>query len=196
MTVSAPSVRACTETLRDYVESADYAGYDPYDALNSPLIRLVGGTSKWVRLAATQAMRRCPVNVRPLLGVRKGHNPKAVGLFLWGYAKLFAIERKRAYLDRIDHLLGLLEQLKSAGYSGSCWGYNFDWQSRSVLRPKWTPTIVNTAFIGHALLDCFEVTGSQRALDLATTIPDFILNDLNRTSSDGTFCFSYSPLDN
>ncbi len=188
-------VKAHTHRLRAYVEAADYAGYDPYDALNSPLIRRLGAKSKWIRISATQFLRRCPLNMRPILGIRPGHNPKALGLFLWSYAKLFALEKDYAHLDKIDYLLDLLERSKSPGYSGNCWGYNFDWQSRTVLRPKGTPTIVNTSFIGHALLDCYEFTGSTRALEMAVSIKDFILRDLHKTRLDDTFCFSYTPLD-
>ena len=188
-------VEACLDRLTAYVEAEDYAGYDPYDALNSPLIRRIGAGSKWVRIAATQFMRRSPINFRPLLGIRKEHNPKGIGLFLWGYAKLYAVRRDPRYLERIDYLLGLLDRLRSHGYSGNCWGYNFDWQSRTFFRPKGTPTVVNTAFIGHALIDCYEITGKQIALDMAVPIKDFILNDLHRTHWDDTFCFSYTPVD-
>jgi len=189
------NITSCIDSLIAYVESADYAGYDAYDALNSPMIRRLGARSKWVRIGATQLMRRSPVNLRPLLGIRKGHNPKAIGLFLWGYSKLYALTGEQRYLERIDHLLNLLEQLKSPGYSGNCWGYNFDWQSRTFLRPAGMPTVVNTSFIGHALLDCYELTGRQEALAMAIPIKDFILGDLHRTSLDGTFCFSYTPID-
>ena len=86
-----PCVVEAVDRLLDYVERVDYAGYDPYDALNSPVIGLVGRRSKWVRIACTQFLRRCPVNLRPVLGVRKGHNPKGIGLFLWVYARLFKV---------------------------------------------------------------------------------------------------------
>ncbi len=181
--------------MLSYIESADYAGYDPYDALNSPLIRRIGANNKWLRVGATQLNRRSPVNLRPLFGIRKGHNPKGIGLFLWGYSKLYALTKKRRYMERVDYILNILEQLQSKGYSGNCWGYNFDWQSRTFMRPKGTPTIVNTSFIGHALLDCYELTDKQRALDMAIPIKDFILGDLHRTGLNGTFCFSYTPVD-
>jgi rhamnogalacturonyl hydrolase YesR len=178
-----------------YVEAADYAGYDPYDALNSPVIRKLSAKSKWMRIAATQVLRRSPVNLRPLLGIRKSHNPKGIGLFLWGYVKLYVVTHNQRYIERVEYLLGLLERLQSPGYSGSCWGYNFDWQSRTFLRPKGTPTIVNTAFIGHALLDCYELMGNEKALELAIPIKDFILKDLQRTHLDDAYCFSYTPVD-
>ena len=183
------------DRLSQYVDSVDYAGYDPYDALNSPFIRLVSSRSKWLRMAFTQLLRRCPVNLRGLLGVRKGHNPKGIGLFLGGYTRLYRVHKRQETLDKIQYLLDLLETLTSPGYSGSCWGYNFDWQSMTFLRPKGVPTIVNTAFIGHALLECYECTGLQQALDMALPIKDFILNDLHRTEAGDTFCFSYTPVD-
>jgi len=181
--------------LLAYVEAADYAGYDPYDALNSPLLQRLGAKSKWVRIAATQLLRRSPVNLRPLLGIRQGHNPKGIGLFLWGYSKLYALTREPRYLERVDYLLQMLERLRSPGYSGHCWGYNFDWQSRTFFRPRGVPTIVNSAFLGHALLDCHTHTGRQPALDLAIPIKDFLLNDLHRTRDGDSFCFSYTPVD-
>ena len=197
-TKNAQNRRGVSETidrLVDYVERAGYAGYDPYDALNSPLIRLIGRGSKWLRIACTQFLRRCPVNLRPVLGVRKGHNPKGIGLFLWGYAKLFRVRKNERDLEKIRYLLDLLDNLRSRDCSGNAWGYNFDWQSRTFFRPKGVPTIVNSAFIGHALLDCYEYTSLQRALDLAVSIKDFILRDLHRTREGETFCFSYTPVD-
>lgn len=188
-------VRQCISEVASYAEGKDYAGYDPYDALNSPVVRCIGRMSKCLRLGMTQLLRRSPVNLRPLLGIRKEHNPKGIGLFLWGYVKLYALEDDACYLERIDHLLDLLEKSSSKGYSGRCWGYNFDWQSRTAMRPKGTPTVVNTSFIGHALLDCFQVTGNRRALEMAVPIAEFILNDLHRTRLGERFCFSYTPVD-
>jgi rhamnogalacturonyl hydrolase YesR len=189
-------VENCINEMLSYIQAEDFAGYDPYDALNSPLVAGIGAKSKLVKIAATQFFRRCPVNLRPLFGIKKGHNPKGIGLFLWGYCRLFALTGNQAYLEKVDYLLDLLDKLKSVGYSGNCWGYNFDWQSRSAMRPRGTPTIVNTAFIGHALLDCFKLTGRQKALDMAVHVKDFILKDIHRTKSNDTFCFSYTPIDN
>jgi uncharacterized protein YyaL (SSP411 family) len=61
--------------------------------------------------------------------------------------------------------------------------------------PKYKPTIVNSSFIGHALIDTYRYAGNEKALDMALPIKDFILNDLNRKEEDGSICFSYTPLD-
>jgi hypothetical protein len=40
-----------TNRLLNYVEAADHAGYDPYDALNSPVLRALSVKNKWARIA-------------------------------------------------------------------------------------------------------------------------------------------------
>jgi hypothetical protein len=182
-------------TLRTWVEARDFAGYDPYDALNSPVLRLLSLGQKYGRIGWTQLMRRCPVNLRPMLGIRPAHNPKAIGLFLAGYSRLLQRDGHSEFVGTIRYLVSLIDRLRSKGYSGNCWGYDFDWQSRAAYVPRGTPTVVNTAFVGHALLDAYEATGFQDALALALPIRDFILRDLRRKVTAEGLCFSYTPVD-
>ena len=75
--------------LADYAEARRYAGFDPYDHLNSPLTGVLSLGTRFGRIALTQLGRRSPVNFRPRLFVRPGVNPKALALFLEGTVKLF-----------------------------------------------------------------------------------------------------------
>ncbi len=181
--------------LREYVEASDFAGYDPYDALNSPLIRALTFGRKWGRIAWIQVLRRLPINLRPLLFISKGHNPKALGLFLEGYVRLYRRGADPVLLKKIKHLIDLLDASKTNTASGHGWGYNFNWQSKVFLIHKTIPTIVNSSFIGHALLDAAEAQLDTRALKLAEPIGGFIVNDLHRTMEGDSFCFSYTPVD-
>jgi len=81
-------ISSSIDTLCRFIERDDFAGYDPYDALNSPIIRFLTFGRKYGRIAWTQFMRRLHVNLRPLLFIPKGHNPKGIGLFLGSYARL------------------------------------------------------------------------------------------------------------
>jgi len=181
--------------LEHFVQRHDYAGYDPYDALNSPVLCAASGGTKWGRIACTQLLKRCPVNVRPFLGIRPGHNPKALGLFLEGYARLHRREPCDEFADSAAYLIRRLAELSTPTRSGHGWGYNFDWQSRAFFVPKFTPSIVCSSFVAHALLDAAEVFGSQQAYQLALPVGEFLLRDLNRTIEGNCFCFSYTPLD-
>lgn len=185
--------------LKTYCESEGFIGYDPYDGLNSrffnslPLIR----NNRIARLAWIQTFKRSPANLRPLMGISKEYNPKALGLFLSGYCLLYKTDPKQAYVDRIKFFSDKIRELSSPGYSGSCWGYNFDWESRAFFLPKFTPTIVVSSFVAGALLDSYEIIPDKSIFDAARSTCDFILKDLNRTyDKEGDFAFSYSRLDN
>src|SRR5215471_15969126 len=76
-------------SLLRYCQDNDWAGYDPYDALNSTVLRVIPFfQNKFCRIAFTQAMKRSPLNLRPLLGIRKEQNPKALALFATALLKL------------------------------------------------------------------------------------------------------------
>jgi len=185
--------------LEEYCKKNNYSGYDPYDGLNSkffqffPFLR----NRRFFRLAWIQLFKITPLNLRRIFGVSKEYNAKGLGLFLTGYCNLYKMDNKEEYLEKINFLADTLLSLKSEGYSGACWGYNFDWQARAFFQPKGTPTVVASTFIGYALLDAYEITKRDDLLETAISIKDFILKDLNRTiDNEGDFAFSYSQLDN
>ena len=135
--------------LRNYCESQRYKGWDPYDGLNSRVFQALPyfkHKAFW-RLCVIQGFKRCPVNLRKLLGVPKGYNPKGIALFLQGYGNLYHAVNKNSALasvlgskdemkDKVVELAELLVSLQSKGeYHGACWGYNFDWQARRLFRP-------------------------------------------------------------
>ncbi|MDR2407894.1 MAG: delta-aminolevulinic acid dehydratase [Bacteroidales bacterium] len=184
--------------LRTACEEKDFKGYDPFDGLNSKFFRALPyiRNNRLCRLAWLQFFKRSPINFRPLAGVKKGHNPKALGLFLSGYCNLYKAEKKEDDLEKINYLTEKIYSCQSKGYSGACWGYNFDWQARAFFQPEGTPSVVVSSFIGGALLDAYEILHDEKLLKTARSTSDFILNDLYRTyDAQGDFAFSYSPAD-
>ncbi len=184
--------------LKIYCESEKFKGYDPYDGLNSRFFQAIPFLSKSriARLAWIQFFKRSPVNLRPCVGIKKDYNPKALGLFLSAYCQLYKAKPQQEYLDTCNFFIEKIYSSVSKGYSGACWGYNFDWQARAFFQPKGTPTIVASVFIANALLDAYEITKDDQLLKTARSTCDFILKDLNRTCDDkNNFAFSYSPLD-
>lgn len=194
--------------LKNYCEQEHFKGWDPYDGLNSRVFQLLPFLKKSAicRLVVIQGFKRCPVNLRRIALVPKGYNPKGVGLFLSAYCSLYRAAIKSPKLaknlgteegikKRITELAELLISLQSKGYSGACWGYNFDWQARRLfLFPKYTPTVVATNFCATALMEAYEVTKEGRYLEVALSAADFVIKDLHRTPYEGGFLFSYSPM--
>lgn len=183
--------------LRDYCEKQNYRGWDPFDGLNS---RIFNSTfinrSRLARLIWVQLFKRSPLNLRKIAIVNKGVNAQGLALFLSGYANIIHYDQTGEVERNIKKVIEELLNLKSRGFSGSCWGYNFAWQARAFYQPINSPTIVATSFVGNGLLDAYEVIKDEVFLDQARSACDFILNDLNKFyDKDGDFGFSYSPID-
>ena len=184
--------------LREYCERKSYKGWDPYDGLNSGLFQAFPflRNNRLSRLMWIQFFKRSPVNFRPILKVPKEMNPKGIALFLNGYCHLYNINPSEEYLDHIVDLGNTLLDLMSTGYSGACWGYNFDWQAKAFFQPKYTPTVVASTFAAYALFDAYEISCDRKFRDAAISTAGFVMKDLNRTyDEDGDFAFSYSPQD-
>lgn len=205
--------------LNEWLEGEDFQGWDPYDALNSPLLR-GAGRQRLLGIAFVQLLRRSPINLRPLLRIPKGCNPKAMGLFLATYAHKFLSTRKQGDLKWARFFHDWLIENISPGYAGACWGYNFDWPNRGFVAPAGTPTIVNTVFIAlsflhservfeysvqfpdwteHERFEARQEDGDGRnaeGVSVARSACNFILHDLNvlRPNSE-ELCFSYTPID-
>lgn len=185
------------EKLVKYCEIEKFKGWDPYDGLNSRLFRLLQlHHSKFFRQAIIQFNKKSPINFRPIFLIPKQENPKGLALFLTAYCNLYKVNPNLKTIEIINKLAYHLIELQSKGYSGACWGYNFDWQSRAFFLPKGTPTVVATSFAAYSLLDAYDITKNKDFLEAAISSKNFVINDLNRTPyNKNGFIFSYSPKD-
>ena len=186
---------ACAETatlkLLAYCKGNDWAGYDPYDALNSRVFTSLPVLDCRIpRLILTQVLKRSPINVRPLLLVPKTQNPKALALFLVSLLKLSRLGLLRDKAD-ITALRGRLEALRSPGVAHWCWGYSFPWQTRTKLVPRGTPNLVCTTFVANALLDAYEVTGDSHCCHMALSAAEYILKELYWSKGEDVAGFNY-----
>jgi len=183
-------VAATTRKLLAYCQENNWAGYDPYDALNSRLFKALPFLdSRFTRLALTQVLKRSPLNVRRVAMIPKTQNPKALALFLSSLLRLpdgIAENRDEVIGSMIERLAAV--RSPEAGYS--CWGYSFPWQGRSILVPAGAPNLVCTTFVAESLLDAYEQRQDLNCLQMAVGAAEYILNKLYWT--DGSAAgFSY-----
>ncbi len=178
-----------------YAEAHAYCGYNKFDALNSPLLKLLSSRSKWLRFAVTQAVMRSPWNLRPFLGVKKSVNPKGVALFASAYLNELRRTGSDTSLERARWCLERLEQTGVPTRHGLGWGYSFDWQSTLFFAPKYTPNAIVTVFCAEAFLKGFELVGDENYLHLARLAALFLRHDLPvlHESAD-ELCIGYVPL--
>lgn len=182
-----------------YLVRERFRGYDPYDALMSPIFKLpIFRSNKLVRLGAQQALRRLPINIRPFLRIPRGYNPVTLGLAVQGYSYLYAVDSQNADYYRAQALTCIdeLKRMRTSGQTGACWGYDFPWESRYGRLPAFAPTIVATGTITNGLFVAYELIGIEEAFSLCSSASKFVLHDLERTVElDGSFCWGYFPSD-
>jgi uncharacterized protein YyaL (SSP411 family) len=192
------------DELYAYCEAENFAGYDPFDGLNSRLFQSSPlKYSRFARLAFLQMVKRSAKNLRPALKIEKGVNAKGIALFALAELSRFRATNNSTHAENAKKLLEKLLDLKisiqnpkSKIQNRTAFGYNFDWQSRAFFAPEGTPTIVPTAFAAQAFLEGFELFGDEIYLETAKEICAFITEDLNRIDeTNEEVCFSYTPID-
>jgi hypothetical protein len=185
------------EELAVWCREREFAGHDPFDALNSRLFQATPlRRSRAARLIWTQLFKRSPLNLRAVARVPVEKNAKGTALF--AFSALAAFRRSQTVESACEAraLLDDLMQARLDGWSGAAWGYNFDWQGRAFFAPRGTPAIVPTAFAARALLEAARAFDDQSYLQTARSACDFILHDLHRSvETEREVCWSYSPLD-
>jgi hypothetical protein len=190
------SLPQAIETLRTWIETRQFAGYEPFDLLNS---RFLSGT--WARKALPailliQAGKRfAGLGLRQALKIPASRNPKALGLCLSAYCDLaqagYDVSAEAAWLKNE------LIRLRSPQEAEYCWGYDWDYLSlRGPRLPAFSPNCIATYFCATALLDMSEVFGDEEAKEIGESAARFMASRLNRSfESNDAICFSYTPHD-
>jgi polysaccharide biosynthesis protein VpsJ len=153
--------------IQAWGEARDWRGYDPYDALNSPVAGVLSLGTTFGRRLFTQAVKLSPLNLRPVLGIRPAWNAKALALVASGYAwsgQHAAAERWLTWL--------------AENRSGGGWGYHFPVQTRVFRYERETPNAIATAFVAQALMDGWELLGDERSRDVAIEAARFLSADM------------------
>src|SRR3954469_25051887 len=105
--------------LEQYCRKEQFQGWDPYDGLNSKLFQALPVLPKkrLTRLMWIQFIKKMPLNLRPLLGIEKGLNPKGLALFISGYARLAEVDgfREKA-VETVRMLADQVISLRTTGY--------------------------------------------------------------------------------
>ena len=185
------ALRGPLNALIDYCQQNNWAGFDPYDGLNSRIYQATPFMkSKVCRIAFMQVLKRLPVNLRPVLLVPRQQNPKALALFLAAFVKLAKIG-SLPDVRLLKEMIALLAETQSPDDRYCTWGYSFPWQTRGDLVPRGTANLVCTVFVSNALLDAYECSGDPQCLAMAASAADYILNELFWADGNRSIGFSY-----
>ncbi len=175
------------------METHGYEAYEPFDCLSSPLGRFTRFSPLADRLLQ-QVGRQCPINVRPLIGVKPLPSTKGRGYMAAGYLALYRATADPQYRRKAIENLEWLMAHKSPKFKEYSWANHFDYASRGGRYGKHESIIVWTSLIGQAFLDAFEMLGERRFLDVAESVCRWILALPKEKTASG-ICISYHMLE-
>jgi hypothetical protein len=170
------------------LQAVDFEGWDPYDALSSPVLRTVSRTPR-TRQVAIQSFKRLPVNLRPFVGMRPRRHAKALALCVSANALLAQFPGFGESRLLVETLAGDVVERAVTGSNGSIgWAYDFDVQTRWGFYPAGTPNAVVTAFAIHALFDAAALPDADPTFrDLAEAACQGALEMLLATIPEGQY---------
>jgi hypothetical protein len=191
-----PSLTQAIEALRTWIETRQFAGYEPFDLLNSPYL-----SGAWARNALPAIMfmqagkRFAGMRLRQALKIPPSRNPKALGLCLSAYCDLaqagYDVSTEATWLKNE------LMRLRSQHETEYCWGYDWDYVSlRGTRLPAFAPNSIASYFCGTAMMEMSKVFADLEALEIAESVARFLVTRLHRSfESMDELCFSYTPGD-
>ena len=91
--------------LSQWLERNDYRGYDTFDGLSSKLLRPLTFNNKYLHILLQQGVRRFPINLRPLIGVKKSHSTKGMGFIARGFIRMHEATGDAAWQDKAEFAL-------------------------------------------------------------------------------------------
>jgi hypothetical protein len=189
----AAAVRTATE-LERWGSARGWVGSDPYEGLNATRIVTPLHRSSLGRRAVTQLVKRSPVDLRPILGIRPEPDAAAIAHIVSSYARNGFLPDDEA-AAKLAAAVALLDRLRFIAFGKPCWGYHFDVQTRVFFYARGTPNAIASSFAGTALLDAHDATGDAQLLRQAEGVGDFLLRGVPQTADDGGAYFGYLPGD-
>jgi hypothetical protein len=123
--------------------------------------------------------------------------PIADAHYAMGFAMLAGRTGEEAHYRKAVSFLETLQRTRCPGFDNYCWGYPFDWVTRTGVMAANTPFITTTPYCYEAFSAVFELDGESRWLDTMNSAAQHAFTDIkDRVITEDTATAGYSPFDN
>jgi hypothetical protein len=173
-------------TLDRFAED-QFKGYNPYDILDSDVI-YKHVRNKNAILALTQFNKISPINFRKQFGIRKHHNPKALGLLLSALLKTDAVY----YKSEISDLKKILLENKSDKFENYSIGFPFPICLSHYTSVVNSPSLIITLFVAYSFIEDYHISGDERVLKTIESINNLIQSKLPKVENEDILYYSYN----
>ena len=122
--------------------------------------------------------------------------PIADAHYAMGFARLFEMTGQQEWLVRAREYLEALTESRCPEYEHYCWGYPFDWVTRTGTMPSGTPLITTTPYIYEAFESIYEIDGHKLWLEIMSSIAEHAFRDIpDKEISSTSASAAYNPVD-
>lgn len=124
--------------------------------------------------------------------------PIADAHFAMGFALLSRTAGADENYRRAVHFLEVLEQTRCPGFDDYCWGYPFNWETRTGTIPVGTPLITTVPYAYEAFAHVYAVDKEQKWREIMRSIAEHVLKsyrDWETGTNTATCAYTPSPHD-
>ena len=122
--------------------------------------------------------------------------PIADAHYAMGFTRLAVLTKRDAYLDQARQYLNALIESRCHEYENYCWGYPFDWVTRTGVMRSGTPLITTTPYAYEAFEDVYQSDGNERWLEVMASIAEHAFHDIpDKEISEHSASAGYNPVD-
>lgn len=96
--------------------------------------------------------------------------PIADAHYAMGFAFLAKVYGEDKFYRRAVHFLDVLQETRSPGFDEYCWGYPFNWETRTGTMKAGTPMITTLPYVYEAFSQLYAIDGSEKWLEIMKSI--------------------------
>jgi len=189
------------ELLEKYCITNDLSCYDPYDIWKTSLGGRIKATfyeNRYLALipASLLTIIDLSLNNRLRLFYQKQEYPIVRAYAIQILLNLYKEENNPKYKEAIESHLDWLIANSCKGYSGYCWGLNFDWPAgKGILYDKNTPFTTHTPYVLESFISYRNIFNSDKYNYVIKSVFDFLQKDVKVLFEDEeSIAFSYGPI--
>ncbi|MBD3843625.1 MAG: hypothetical protein IE909_17455, partial [Campylobacterales bacterium] len=180
------------ELIEKYLLSDDLSTYDPYDIWKTSIgikVKQLYYRNKYLGLlpAGILTIYDLYLNNSFRIGYKKQEYPIVRAQAALTLLNLYKKEPKPIYLENAKKHIDWLIENSSKGYSGACWGLNFNWiYSANKIYDANTPFSTHTPYPLEAFVKYHEITKSEKISTVIKSVYNFLENDLQIMKEDSS----------
>jgi hypothetical protein len=175
--------------LIELIKDKKIEGYDLFDGADSFLNKVLKGNL--LNRVLIQTLVRLPINIRPLIGIKKQSNAKIISDLL---VTLLMLKKPEKTFDiTINDLYNKLFDLKSSKTKLLAWGLPFNFYSRNGAMLKDTPNVITSYYAGNSVFKYYSLKEDNEVYQKLIQLTNFFTQEVGYKEYKEGICFGYYP---